>query len=71
MIRALLPDESRTLSSPWNVDARGYLLTPSGAKAARIDNGCIMLWDKRIGDEVPFTLADWVACTTQTQRGEP
>jgi hypothetical protein len=30
-----------------------------------------MLYDKRERVEVPFTLADWVACQTQTQQGEP
>jgi hypothetical protein len=66
-----MADEAQTTPSPWTLDARGYLLTPSGAKAARIDNGCIMLYDKRERVEVPFTLADWVACQTQTPRGEP
>jgi hypothetical protein len=63
--------ESQTPPTTWTTDARGYLLTPSGAKAARIDNGCIMLYDKRERVEVPFTLADWLACQTQTAQGEP
>lgn len=64
--------EPITVASPWTLDARGYLLTPSGAKAARIDtSGILMLYDKRERVEVPFTLADWVACQTQTARGEP
>lgn len=57
--------------TPWTVDARGYLLTPSGAIAARIDNGCIMLFDKRERREVPFTLSDWQTVQTQTPRGDP
>jgi hypothetical protein len=52
--------------SPWTVDGSGYLLTPSGAKVARIDNGCIMLLDKRTHLEVPFTFADWQT-VTQTE----
>jgi hypothetical protein len=63
-----------TTHSPWTVDARGYLLTPSGAKAARLDNhGILMLYDKRTGSEVPLTLADYRAVQTQTQtpQGEP
>jgi hypothetical protein len=59
-----------TAPAPWTVDARGYLLTPSGAKAARIEAGRILLWDKWQCIEVPFTLADWLACQTQMQRGE-
>lgn len=64
-------ETSVTTPSSWTVDARGYLLTPSGAKAARVDNGCIMLYDKRTGAEVPLTLADYHAVQTQTQQGEP
>jgi hypothetical protein len=63
--------ETQTPPTLWTTDARGYLLTPSGAKAARIDNGCIMLYDKRERVEVPFTLADYYAVQTQTPRGEP
>jgi hypothetical protein len=60
-----------TTPSPWTVDARGYLLTPSGAKAARLTNhGILMLYDKREHVEVPFTLADFVACQTQTEKGD-
>jgi hypothetical protein len=66
----MLDDAPQTTPSPWTLDARGYLLTPSGTKAARIDNGCIMLYDKREHVEVPFTLADFVACQTQTQQGD-
>ena len=68
-----MADEApQTTPSPWTLDARGRLLTPSGAFAARIDNhGIIYLYDKREHVEVPFTLADWVACQTQTQQGEP
>jgi len=58
------------VSSPWTVDARGYLLTPSGARAARIDNGCIMLFDKRTRTEVPLTLADYHIVQTQTPQGD-
>jgi hypothetical protein len=65
-----MADEPQTTPSPWTLDARGYLLTPSGAKAARLDNGCIMLYDKYAKREVPFTQADWVACQTQTGKGD-
>lgn len=58
--------------SPWTCDVRGYLLTPSGARAARLDNdGTLWLWDKRARCEVPFTLDDWQTCQTTIQRGEP
>lgn len=67
-----MDDETQTTPSPWTLDARGYLLTPSGAKAARLTTrGILMLYDKREHVEVPFTLADFVACQTQTERGEP
>lgn len=58
--------------SPWTCDARGYLLTPSGARAARLDSvGTLWLWDKRAKLEVPFTQDDWQTCQTLTQQGEP
>jgi hypothetical protein len=44
----------------WQVDSAGYLLTPSGAKAARVVDGALLLFDRRTHGEVPFTLADWV-----------
>jgi|WetSurMetagenome_2_1015567.scaffolds.fasta_scaffold163051_3 hypothetical protein len=67
-----MADETQTPPTIWTTDARGYLLTPSGAKAARLDtSGILMLYDKRERVEVPFTLADWLACQTQTAEGEP
>lgn len=57
----------------WRVDGEGYLLTPSGAKAARVHDGALWLWDKRAHCEVPFTPADWQAlfCETRvTQTGK-
>ena len=69
-----MADEQHTVTAitpAWSVDQNGFLLTVSGAKAARISEGAIMLYDKREHVEVPFTLADWVACQTQTPRGEP
>ena len=66
------PQMGPVVVSPWTVDARGYLLTPSGCKAARLDScGILWLWDKRAGREVPFTQADWQTCQTITQQGEP
>ena len=63
-------ETSVTIPSPWTVDARGYLLTPSGAKAARVDNhGILMLYDKREKVDVPFTLADYQTFQTQTRAG--
>lgn len=65
-------ETSMTMPSAWTVDARGYLLTPSGAKAARVDNhGILMLYDKRTGTEVPLTLADYHSVQTQTLQGAP
>jgi hypothetical protein len=54
------------LHLPWRVDGNGYLLTPSGAKVARVANGCVMLFDKRTHEEVPLTLADFYT-VTQTE----
>ena len=54
----------------WHLDERGFLRTPSGAKAARLDNGVIFLYDKREGQEVPFTLADWWVLIRQSLKGE-
>ncbi len=66
------PAAGPVVVSPWTVDARGYLLTPSGCKAARLTTGGIlMLWDKRAGCEVPFTQADWQTCQSIAQQGEP
>ena len=48
-----------TVASPWTLDGDGYLLTPAGFRAARIDTyGTIWLWDKRDKCEVPLTTAD-------------
>jgi hypothetical protein len=44
----------------WRVDAEGYLLTPTGAKAARIaPDGALMLYDKRAKCERPLTFDQW------------
>ena len=64
-------EQTMTPASPWTVDARGYLLTPSGTKAARLtDNGILMLYEKRTHTEVPLTLADFQGVQTQTPRGD-
>jgi hypothetical protein len=61
-------DAPLTTPSPWTLDARGYLLTPSGAKAARLtEHGILYLWDARERVERPFTLDDWQNCTTRTE----
>jgi hypothetical protein len=68
-----MTDETRIITavtSTWNVDSNGYLLTTSGAKVARVAGQVIMLYDKRERVEVPFTQADWVACQMQTQQGD-
>lgn len=68
-----MADEARTVTavtSSWSVDQNGYLLTPSGAKAARVAEGAIMLYDKRTHTEVPLTLADFHSVQTQTPRGD-
>lgn len=57
---------SATAAPVWTVDGAGWLLTPSGAKAARVVKGALMLYDKRDRCERPFTLADWFT-VTQTQ----
>jgi hypothetical protein len=45
--------------SPWTQDASGYLLTPSGVKAARLDrHGIIWLWDHKAKREYPLTPED-------------
>ena len=54
----------------WQVDGEGYLLTPSGAKAARVADGALMLYDKRTREEVPFTMQDWWTVTMVQARGE-
>ena len=60
--------ELGTVASPWTTDAQGYLLAPSGVKAARVDHdGVIWLWDKRERVEVPFTPADLRACITRME----
>jgi hypothetical protein len=57
---------STTGAPVWTVDGAGWLLTPSGAKAARVVDGALMLYDKRDRCERAFTLADWFT-VTQTQ----
>jgi len=47
----------------WTIDPDGYLLTPSGAKAARVIASVLWLYDKRTGAELPFTLEDWWTVT--------
>jgi len=48
-----------TVTSPWTQDAQGYLLTPAGVKAARIDSdGVIWLWDHKAKREYPLTPED-------------
>ena len=54
----------------WRLDERGFLRTPSGAKAARLDSGVLMLYDKVEHVEVPFTLADWWALIKESLKGE-
>jgi len=40
------------------VDERGYLLSPSGTKLARVDGDRLLLYDKRSKREISFTLRD-------------
>jgi hypothetical protein len=47
----------------WTVDGHGYLLTPSGCKAARVTADAIMLYDKREKAEYPLTLEDFYTLT--------
>lgn len=47
----------------WTLDGHGYLLTPSGAKAARVTADAIMLYDKRAKVEYPLTLQDFFTLT--------
>lgn len=54
----------------WRVDSNGYLLTQSGAKAARVVDGALLLWDKRTRRGIPFTLQDWFTATMTEMRGE-
>ena len=49
------------------VDSDGYVVTPSGAKAARVHDGCLWLFDKHTRSEVPFTQSELAALFTQTQ----
>jgi len=56
-----------TAPPAWTVDGAGWLLTPSGAKAARVADGVLMLYDKRSKRERPLTLEDWFTVTQQTQ----
>ena len=57
---------SATGAPVWTVDGAGWLLTPSGAKAARVVDGALLLYDKRDKCERAFTLQDWFT-VTQTQ----
>jgi len=52
----------------WTLDGRGYLLTPSGAKAARVTADAIMLYDKRAKIEYPLTLPDFFTLTGAMSR---
>lgn len=54
---------TQTLAPVWTVDGNGWLLTPSGAKAARVVDGALMLYDKRSKCERAFTLQDWIFAT--------
>lgn len=49
------------------IDGAGYVLTPSGAKVARVHDGRLWLYDKRTHEEVPFTLDDVTAMFEETQ----
>ena len=52
-----------TVTSPWTQDAQGYLLTPTGVKAARIDSsGVVWLWDHKAKREYPLTPTDVRLC---------
>lgn len=44
--------------APLRVDERGYLLSPSGTKLARVDGDRLLLYDKRSKREISFTLRD-------------
>jgi hypothetical protein len=55
-----------TAAPVWTVDGAGWLITSSGAKAARIADGVLMLYDKRSKCERALTLEDWHT-VTQTQ----
>jgi hypothetical protein len=53
--------QTETQPVQWRVDASGFLLTPSGAKAARVADGTLYLWDKRSKCERAFTMEDWLS----------
>lgn len=60
-----------TVASPWTLDGAGYLLTPAGARVARIDTcGTIWLWDKRQHVEVPLTTADVAGYAHKMEKGD-
>ncbi len=52
-------DIAQMARTPWQVDGRGYLLTPGGAKVARVADGVIYLYDKRAKREYSFTADDY------------
>jgi hypothetical protein len=52
-------DVAQTACTPWRVDSCGYLLTPGGAKVARVADGVIYLYDRRLNREYPFTVDDY------------
>lgn len=47
--------------SAWRVDEAGRLLTPSGAFVARLEGGKLFFYNRKLGVEEVFTLADWWA----------
>jgi hypothetical protein len=52
----------------WRVDDDGWLLTPTGAKAARIaPDGALMLYDKRAKCERPLTFDQWQQLVEQAE----
>ena len=53
-------DETIALTTLWRVDEQGFLITPSGAKVARVAGSRLMLYDKRVKTEWPFTVLDWL-----------
>jgi hypothetical protein len=47
----------------WTLDGHGYLLTPSGAKCARVADGALWLYDRREKVEYQITLKDFYQLT--------
>lgn len=48
-----------SIQSMWRIDPDGYIISPSGSKVARLVDGTLMLYDKKVRVALPFLLSDW------------